>query len=171
MNRFSPIASLTGLVGLILLSPAMAQVRVVIEVTEDFWVVRPDWLGNGTQYFHYTVTDSIKHGLGFGKVWRFEVNESDKGMKWSHHFNGEALKVDGFKDLVVTYRAFGVNTSYNDFFLYLYYRDVAGAFGEVHIISQRDLIADAAWHTLFVSLPAGIDEIHMMALMVQVPPG
>ncbi|MFN3421429.1 MAG: hypothetical protein ACK40X_06890, partial [Armatimonadota bacterium] len=97
------------------------------------WRAMPTWLGNPSENATVTAT---KEGL------RFFVPEAGKGMKWL--IRARWVNTQRFRYLVVRYRARGLNTKLNDYFVWV--NDGSRRPNEArYLLRLSDLVSDGQW--------------------------
>ncbi|MDW8321388.1 MAG: DUF6259 domain-containing protein [Armatimonadota bacterium] len=152
--------SLAAVVLALLAIAVEAQGRVGWRVDTSkaaLWQPMPAWLGNPDNTAR---VERTAEGL------RFVVAQEGRGMKWL--YNASWVNTQRFRYLVVRYRARGLHTDSNDYFLYL--NDNSGLpLASRFVLSLADLRADGEWHWAAVDVrERGIRPyLIQMALQVQ----
>ena len=118
------------------------------------WTALPAWLGNPGDSASLVRDDSVAC---------FQVDEPNRGMKWSASMPSIAL--DEFPFLVVRYRAENLNTDRTDYFVYL---DDGVVGKELRAIRLCDVVADGQWHVAAVDLSTLTEAEGVTGLAVQV---
>ncbi len=121
------------------------------------WTAEPAWLGNPSDSASLVRDDSAAC---------FQVDEPNRGMKWSAPMPSIAL--DELPFLVVRYRAENLNADRTD---YLVYFDDGIASKELAAIRLCDVVADGQWHVAAVDLTTVTEAEGVTKLAVQVQAG
>lgn len=120
------------------------------------WKAMPTWLGNPSEKATVTATDE---GL------RFFVPEAGKGMKWL--INARWLNTFRFRYLIVRYRARGLNTKSQDYFIWV--NDGSRRPQEaLSLLRLSDLVSDGQWHLVASDLLALDIRPYLSQLALQV---
>ncbi|MBL7044562.1 MAG: hypothetical protein ISR77_38405 [Pirellulaceae bacterium] len=121
------------------------------------WTALPAWLGNPAGSASLVRDDSAAC---------FQVDEPNRGMKWSASMPSIALDESPF--LVVRYRAENLNTTSTD---YVVYFDDGVVDKELRAIRLCDVVADGQWHVAAVDLTTLTEAEGVSKLAVQVQAG
>ena len=124
--------------------------------TVDKWAAQPTWLSNACPEAKAT-TD--------GQVACFTVPTPSRGMKWGQDIPGVWVPETRF--LVVRYRAEGLKTDSDNYFIYV---NDAGT-KETSPVRLKDMVADGKWHTVGVDLEPIVETNAIKALAIHVQAG
>ena len=117
------------------------------------WKAQVTWLSNADTSATLETADGVAH---------FTVPTPGHGMKWRCHLRPVTHADTPF--LVMTYRARGLRTDSDDYFIYIDDQSKR----ETRPLRLRDLTADNQWHTVAVDLSTVVEGESFRAMAIQV---